>query len=155
MLRFSYQDEPLSGRPPPSLPATATVRWRPLLPVALVGPTGKRRLFSRALPDPGADDTVFPFALASLIAAPLHPDAGHSLRWRGQRYTLRFGDVELEISDGVDGRRWPAVVGFSSAPLGYPILGLSGCLQSFDARFLGATQAIELDANASFPGTTI
>lgn len=52
MLRFAYQDEPLAGRPPPSLPASATVRWRPLIPVTIVGPTAKRRVFSRALLDP-------------------------------------------------------------------------------------------------------
>ena len=39
MLRFPYQDEPLGSRPPPSLPASATVRWRPLLPVTVIGPT--------------------------------------------------------------------------------------------------------------------
>jgi len=33
MLQFAYQDEALGGRPPPSLPASATVRWRPLVPV--------------------------------------------------------------------------------------------------------------------------
>ena len=30
MLQFPYQDEPLIGPPPPSLPATATVR-QPLM----------------------------------------------------------------------------------------------------------------------------
>ena len=43
MLQFAYQDEALGGRPPPSLPASATVRWRPLVPVTLLGPTGRRR----------------------------------------------------------------------------------------------------------------
>jgi hypothetical protein len=31
MLRFPYLPEPLGGPPPPSLPAGATARWRPLL----------------------------------------------------------------------------------------------------------------------------
>ncbi|TMQ34592.1 MAG: hypothetical protein E6K70_06850 [Planctomycetota bacterium] len=84
MLQFAYQDEALGGRPPPSLPASATVRWRPLVPVTLLGPTGRRRFFPRALLDPGADDTVFPLAIAGLIGVALRPDSGHALRWRGQ-----------------------------------------------------------------------
>src|SRR5262245_61611526 len=60
MLSFPYQDEPLTGPTPPSLPPGTTVRWRPLVPVRLLGPTGKSRNFSRAVFDPCADDTVFP-----------------------------------------------------------------------------------------------
>lgn len=155
MLRFPYLDEPLRGPAPPSLPASVKVRWRPLAPVAIIGPTAKRRIFSRALLDPGADDTVFPLAIANLIGVPLRPDSGHALRWRGQAFPLRFGDVDLELSDGIEVRRWAAVVGFSAAPLRYPILGLSGCLQFFDARFLGESRVVELEVNPSFSGTTV
>src|SRR5690349_18029295 len=63
MLQFSYQDEPLVGAAPPSLPAGATIRWRPLV-ATLVGPSGKRRFFTRTLIDSGADDSVFPMSLA-------------------------------------------------------------------------------------------
>src|SRR5688500_5305391 len=97
MLQFPYQDEPLTGPIPPSLPASATQRSRPLLPVTLIGPSGRRRLFPRALLDPGADDTVFPLGLVGLIGVTLRPDSAHGLRWRGQGYALRFGDVELEL----------------------------------------------------------
>ena len=45
MLRFPYQDELLTGPPPPSLPPGATVRWRPLVPVTIIGPTGLLRNF--------------------------------------------------------------------------------------------------------------
>ncbi len=154
MLRFPYQDEPLSHSPPPSLPATATVRWRPLVPVTIIGPTGKRRFFPRALVDPGADDTVFPLAIAGLIDVVLRPDSGHGLRWRGQGYSLRFGDVTLELNDGQEICQWPAIIGFSQAPLRYPILGICGCLQFFDARFLGQNQFVELETNGSYSGTT-
>src|SRR5712671_4765933 len=37
----------------------------------------------------------------------LRPHLGHGLRWRGQSYPLRFGDVELELSDSVQVCRWP------------------------------------------------
>jgi hypothetical protein len=154
MMRFPYQEELLNGPPPPSLPATATGRWRPLVPVTLIGPTGKRRLFARALLDTGADDTVFPLALAGLLGVAPRPDGGFGLRWRGQGYPLRFGDVALELYDGLLLWRWSAVVGFSSAPLRYPVLGLCGCLQFFDARFLWEPQIVELETNRFYPGTT-
>lgn len=116
MLQVAYQDEPLSGPPPPSLPSSSAVRWRPLVPVLIVGLTGKQRFFSRAVLDPGADDTVFPLAIANLLGVSLHAPTGHGLRWRGQAHPLRFGNVDLELSDGIEVRRWPAVIAFSPAP---------------------------------------
>jgi len=55
---------------------------------------------------------------------------------------------------GKDGvvRSW-VVIGFSPAPIRYPILGLAGCLQYFDARFRGEDRIIELEINRLFPGT--
>jgi hypothetical protein len=61
----------------------------------VIGPTGKRRFFPRAVLDPGADDTVFPLALAGLLGVALRADSGHALRWRGQGYPLRFGDFAI------------------------------------------------------------
>src|SRR5262245_22230761 len=147
-----YLSEPLT-KPPPSLSATATVRWRPLVPISVIGPTGKRRFFPRGLLDPGADDTVFPFAVAALLGVTLRTDGGHGLRRRGQAFSLRFGDVSLEMSDGRQFWRWPAIIGLSSAPVRYPILGLAGCLQFFDARFRGKDQVVELETNSAYPGT--
>src|SRR5262245_2364372 len=152
MLRFPYLSEPLSN-PPPSLAAVATARWRPLVPVSVIGPSGKRRHFPRALLDPGADDTVFPIAVATLLAVTLRVDTGHGLRWRGQAYPRRFGDVSFELSDGQQIWRWPAVIGFAAAPVRYPILGLAGCLQYFDARFRGEDQIVEMETNGAYPGT--
>src|SRR5262245_1779121 len=155
MMQFSYEDEPLTGPAPPSLPPGSTVRWRPLLPIRIIGPTGSQRTFSRAVLDPGADDTVFPSAVASVLGVNLRAPSGHGLRWRGQAYALRFGDLELELSDGIESCRWPAVIAFSPAPLHYPILGLSGCLQYFDATYMGEDRVVCLVANRSFPGTSV
>jgi hypothetical protein len=85
----------------------------------------------------------------------LRPDTVHRVRWRGQLHPLRFGDVELLLTDNGSTWRWPAVVGFSPAPLRYPILGQSGCLQFLNARFLGVDLVVELEANHSYPGTVI
>jgi hypothetical protein len=130
------------------------VRWRPLVPVSIHGPSGLVRQFSRAVMDPAADDTVFPIDTATRIGAVLRPVSGHRVRWRGQLHPLRFGDVELVLEDNGSSCRWPAVVGFSPAPLRYPILGQSSCLQYFDTRFLGIDLILELEINPSFPGKT-
>jgi hypothetical protein len=121
--------------------------------VTILGPGGLMRAFGRAVVDPAADDTVFPLDTAQRVGAQLRPDTGHGVRWRGQLHPLRFGDVELLLTDNVMSWRWPAVVGFSPAPLRYPILGQSGCLQFMDAHFLGADLLIELEANRSYSGT--
>src|SRR5947209_18630754 len=153
MLRFPYQDEPLTGPAPPSLSPHATVRWRPLVPLTVIGPGGIVRDFGRAVLDPAADDTVLPLAIARRLGAPLRPDTGHRVRWRGQLRPLRYGDVELLLTDNRSVWRWPAVVGFSPAPLRYPILGQAGCLQFMDTRFLGADLLVELETNRTYPGT--
>ena len=155
MLRFAYLPEPLGGPPPPSLPAGAAVHWRPLLPVRIIGPTGLFRSFPRALLDPGADDTILPMDLVAVLGVTLLAEAGHGVRWRGQRYPLRFGNVQLELSDDSGATwRWPATVGFSPALIRYPILGNAGCLQFLDALFRGEDRSVELETNRSYPGTT-
>ncbi len=153
MLTFPYQDEAISGSPPPSLPSSALVRWRPLLPIVLFGPTGQRQLFLRALVDTGSDETVFPMAMALSLGINLHPQTSHGLRWRGQGYPLRFGAAALELTDGIRTMRWNAVVGFSPAPIRYPLLGLAGCLQFFDVRFRGADRLVEIAPNFAYTGT--
>jgi hypothetical protein len=153
MLRFPYQDEPLTGPAPPSLPVGATVRWRPLVPVEIFGPGGLSRQFTRAVVDPAADDTVFPLDTARQIGAVLRPDTGHRVRWRGQLHPLRFGDVVLLLEDGTGIWRWPTVIAFSPAQIRYPILGTAGCLQFIDAHFRGADRILELETNPTFRGT--
>jgi hypothetical protein len=152
MLHFPYQDEPLTGPPPPSVPAGAIVRWRPLVPVDIIGPTGIVQHFGRAVLDPAADDTIFPLVTARWLRMSLHSDTGHRVRWRGQVHALRFGDVELRLDDGHSVWRWRTVVGFSPAAIRYPILGTAGCLEFMDARFRGADRIAELETNRSYPG---
>ncbi len=151
-MRFPYQEEILTGPAPPSLPAGAISRWRPLIPVQIIGAVGVSRHYPRAVVDPASDDTVFPMDTARRIGARLRPDTGHRIRWRGQVHTLRFGDVELVLTDGTTVWRWSALVGFSPASLRYPILGNAGCLQYFDALFRGADLTIELNFNRSYAG---
>jgi hypothetical protein len=66
MLRFPYQDEILLGPAPPTLAASATHRYRPLVPITFLGAQGQSIHFGRALVDPGADDTILPYDLVTI-----------------------------------------------------------------------------------------
>lgn len=153
MLSFRYLDEPLTSTAPPSLAAGSQERWRPLVPARIIGPTGRSRRFLRTLVDPGADDTVFPLDIASLLDVALLPDTGHRILWRGQRYPLRYGEVEFELADGVETVRWGAVVAFTPANVRYPLFGNAGSLEFFDVTFRGEQRVIELNTNSAFAGT--
>jgi hypothetical protein len=153
VMRFSYQPEPLGGPSPASLPATAAFRWRPLIPIKIIGPAGLYRDYGLAILDPAADDTILPIHLVQRLGIALRPLTRHGVRWRGQLHPLRFGDVELQVAANGSVWQWPAIVGFSPAPIRYPILGQAGCLQFFDARFFGADLEVELETTRNFPGT--
>jgi hypothetical protein len=149
MLRFPYLEEPIQGSPPPSLPASAAVRWRPLVPVTVHG-TGGSVSFGRALVDSGADDTILPLDVAVCLGVALLLDTGHAMRWQGQRHVLRFGHVDLELVDDSGGAlRWPAIVAFTPARVRYPLLGLTGCLEFMEARFVGSSRVLELQARSN------
>jgi hypothetical protein len=180
MLRFAYQALPLApirpmsfgrwakmtrllrglfGKPVPSpgqemevVPSAHTpLPRRPLVPVRIRGPATARR-FRVALMDTGSVATVFPADAAPLIGVVLG-GRQQQLRWRGQSYPIEFQTVELELEQGGIIWRWRALVGFSSAPLAYPLLGLQGCLEFMDARFRGADQVLELETARLFPGS--
>lgn len=154
ILRFTYQPEPLRTPPPPSLPPSTTKRWRPLVPITIHGAAGRSFQFGRALADPGADDTIFPYDLVAHLGVVLHSPTGHAMRWRGRRYALEYGDVELELTDVTRASlRWPATIAFTRAPIRYPFLGICGCLEQLDVRFLGDAHLIEFEPNAAFQGT--
>jgi hypothetical protein len=95
----------------------------------------------------------FPLDTATRIGIPLRPPLGHGVRWRGQLHPLRFGDADLLLTDNGSVWRWTAVIGFSPAPLRYPILGQAGFLQYLNARFLGADLIVEVETNTTYSGT--
>jgi hypothetical protein len=61
--------------------------------------------------------------------------------------------LELERSDGLQGGRRPASVGFSPAAIRSPLLGLAGCLEFFDTCFRGADRIVEAGRPATTPPT--
>lgn len=153
-LKFPFVPVPLKGPPGKAAthPSGATRFWRPFVPIRLIGPASSQ-LLPQALVDSGSQDCVFPWDVHTVVGATLRPDAGHIVRWRGTAYPLRFGDIELELADNGETWRWPALVGFSPAPLPYALLGSFGCLQYMDTTFLGAQLALKLEMNAAYPGT--
>ena len=73
------------------------------------------------LVDTGSVDCVFPLAIANGIGVTFIPPPPHVkgrfVRWRGRRYPLDFGNVQIELGDST-GRilEWSAVIGFSNIP---------------------------------------
>lgn len=124
--------------------------WRPIVPVMIKRLAVRRR--TKAIVDTGSNDSIFPVRMASVLGIPLGTSSSHRLIWRGQSFPLQFATVDLELSDGWAGFRWPASVGFTPAPIPYSLLGIRGCLQFFDATFCGKDMAVEFTINPSFPG---
>jgi hypothetical protein len=120
--------------------------------VGLSGPKGSTAV--TGLLDTGSDDTVFPDKIASIIGLDLTQLPVFPVnRPGGQHIPVRFADVTLRLTDGVEFREWPATVGFTSAGLPFSLLGFAGCLQYFTATFHGDVEEVELAVNALYPGT--
>jgi len=118
----------------------------------VVGPAAT--VTRRALLDPGADDTVFPESVARLAGIDLTgTPTGAGMGVGRVSLPLRYAQVVLRISDGREHREWPAWVGFTAATLRQPLLGFAGCLQFFDALFLGAREEVELTVTPLSPGS--
>jgi hypothetical protein len=61
--------------------------------------------------------------------------------------------VQLRITDGSqEVYEWPAIVGFTTTRLRYPLFGFAGFLQYFNAEFRGDVGEVLVTPNASFPG---
>jgi len=102
--------------------------------------------------DSGADDTIFPLDVATQLGVVLLPPTGHAMRWRGLQHLLRYGRVELELVDEAGAAlRWPAIIAFTPVNIRYPLLGVAGCLEYVDAKFLGKERRVELEPNDLLP----
>jgi hypothetical protein len=152
-MKFPYQSSFIIGAAPPSFAPGSTLRWRPFAPVNILHPVTKiRRQFNRALMDTGADQTVFPERLLTTLGLTPIPAPGQAMVWRGVSYPMKFAEAQLVLTDGVEEYRWNAVVGFSSAPIPYIVLGQAGCLDFFNVHFFGYDRYTEIEKNAAFPG---
>ncbi len=149
-MRFAYKPirttapvVPLNGR---------QERPRPIVNITLIGPSGSKVISGRL--DSHSDDTVFPEQYAvqtgiDLTNAPQGTAAGI-----GQvPVPVKYAQVTLRLTDGVERREWVGWVGFTPVLSSYALLGFAGCLQFFDATFYGAREEVELTVNGLYPGT--
>jgi hypothetical protein len=149
-LRYPYKQFPLPY-PVVSLGGRRG-RARPIIGVTVIGPSDSRLL--EGLLDSGADDTVFPEALAVDIGVDLSNAPARQFSTADRTaHPVRYVKVTLRLFDGVERREWPAWVGFSPARLKQPLLGIAGFLQFFDTNLRGAQEVAELTVNSSYPGT--
>ncbi len=103
--------------------------------------------------DTGSDDTVLPERLAGLIGVDLsNAPIGQSRTANMASVTVRYAQITLRMTDGVERREWPAWVGFTPA-IHRPLLGFAGFLQFFTAAFRGDREEVELTVNSLYPGT--
>jgi hypothetical protein len=130
-------------------------RWsrpRPLIAVSIIG--ASNTIAADGLLDTGADDTVFPEHLAASIGLDLtNAPIGQATTANLSNAPLRYAQVHLRITDGVQQREWPAWVGFTPVRLNQPVLGFAGFLQFFIATFHGDYEKVELTTNRLYPGT--
>ncbi len=149
-LRFSYRS--FRTRQPVVPLGGQLFRLRPVVDISVMGPVGTRPI--RALLDTGSDDTIFPEDLAAAIGLDLSHAPTRFLTGIGPTgYRVRYADVRLRLTDGIEFRDWPASVAFTDAPMPLPTLGHTGCLQFFSAMFHGDRAEVELTTNPSYPGT--
>jgi Aspartyl protease len=110
------------------------VRPTPIVPVTIIGPTASRA--QDGLLDTGAHDTIFPAHWAQSLGIDLtDAPVGRASVVGMPSFQIRYAQVSLRITDGVERREWPAWVGFLDARMRYPLLGFAGCLQFFTATF--------------------
>jgi hypothetical protein len=137
MLEFPYLD----------LPGGVS---RPIIPVVLHGPSGKRLL--DGLLDTGSDRTLFPQREAQIVGLPLpdNPD-GHIRTAGGVSIPYRLSDAVLELRASATVVRWRASVAFAEAPLQIIHLGHRGFLEYFRSTFHGPGKRIVLERQPNLP----
>jgi hypothetical protein len=127
------------------------VRHKPVVPIHIVGP--------QMLPptdsciDSAADDTVFPAHMARRLRIDLtSAPSGEAMAVGLTPVAIRYARVKLLLADGFETAQWEVVVGFTAAPLRWPLLGQAGFLEFFDVELKGLRHEVSVKPNASFPG---
>jgi Aspartyl protease len=123
---------------------------RPIIAVAIEGPTGKRLL--DGLVDTGSDRTLFPHREAKSlgISLPAHPD-GWIKTAGGVSIPYRMADIVLELRASGSSVRWGTPVGFAEDPLSLIHLGYHGFLEYFHCTFRGPEKTIRFDPRPNLP----
>jgi hypothetical protein len=150
-MRFAYRR---MQRRTPCVPlGGALVVPRPIICVTLVGPL--QTWVNLALVDTGADETVFPEAVAHLLSIDLinAPSGTASGVGAPGGVAVRYAQVTYRLADHQERREWVGWAGFTPVRLVTPLLGYAGCLQYFDASCLSEREIVELTVTSLYPGT--
>jgi hypothetical protein len=131
----------------------ATVRYKPVIPLTVIGPTGQ--VTRSALVDSGADDVVLPTDIAAHIGVDLSaalPGQAHSVAGP-HPVGVFYAPVILLLSDQRETCRWRAVVAFTQAPLRLLLFGIAGGLEHFRTTLDVVDRDIILVAKPTLPAT--
>jgi predicted aspartyl protease len=148
-MKFSYREYVSQ------FPGTSDFRLilRPVITIRIVGPLADARW--DALVDTGADESLLPLSLAGLLGVELDANAtSQAAGISGDKLTIHYGEVEFQITDGIETIRWQTVVGFvdfGTVDDEVIVLGHGGCLDYFTALFEGEKAELELTANSLLP----
>ncbi|HEV3143662.1 MAG TPA: hypothetical protein VGZ47_07255 [Gemmataceae bacterium] len=128
-------------------------RPQPVVTITALGPKAARAF--PALVDPGADDTVFANQTAQIIGIDLTTAPSGSSFGSSIGVPVRYAEITLRLTDGIEQREWPARVAFAQVPLRRAVLGFAGVLQFFYSLFDGEREELELTINANYPGKRV
>lgn len=72
----------------------------------------------------------------------------------GTPFRVLYAEVRFRLSDGRTHLEWPALIGFTTAPIRFALLCFAGFLQFFTAEFEGNFERVTLSPNALFPASS-
>src|SRR3974390_3440184 len=148
-MRFAFEQIPVAY-PVPSLSGRTSRPW-PMLFMSVVTSTATVPFEARV--DSGSDETILDELVAVAAGIDLSTAPTRTCFGIAQgACTVRFAQVKLRPTDGIEFREWPAWVGFV-AGLRCPVLGFGGFLQFFTTTLFGDDEAMELTNNRLYPGT--
>jgi hypothetical protein len=127
------------------------VLLRPEIPLRVYGPVGHIDVL--ALVDTGADNSILPLSVAADLGMETTPGKGPpATAFGGQRISLSFAEVVLELSQDGNVVRWRARLYFADFPNEKAVvLGHEGFLDYFTATFIGEDCVLDLEPNDSIP----
>jgi hypothetical protein len=127
--------------------------YRPIIPFTLAGPSEALDFFG--LVDTGADETYLTRRMADRLGLVVDEATEHIIESASGEVAVRYAQVMIELTDGVESYRWPISVGITDQDWTEAILGHSGFLEYFDVLFRGHEHEVVLTRNvAVLPGTS-
>jgi hypothetical protein len=123
-----------------------------VIPLTVIGPNGQWSPYVKV--DTSADDVVFPLNAAArlgidLCGAPQLSAGGVG----GSSAVIQYAPVILVLTDNIRTYRWRATVGFTAAPLKFPLFGIAGGLEFFRTTLDGSRKEVEIVAQPHLPAT--